>query len=97
MERNAPLDGDQNMAPVEVAAGAASVEVAAGANQENASAEVAADADPAENQDPETDGWPDDNVSLAPTDPEAPPIWLNTTMSDQPDTITAGRATKLSD
>ena len=93
----APLDGDQNMAPVEVAAGAASVEVAAGADQENASAEVAADADPAENQDPEADGWPDDNVSLAPTDPEAPPIWLNTTMSDQPDTITAGRATKLSD
>ena len=36
------------MAPVEVAAGAASVEVAAVADQENASAEVAADADPAE-------------------------------------------------
>ena len=70
------------MAPVEVAAGAASVEVAAGADQENASAEVAADADPAENQDPEADGWPDDNVSLAPTDPEAPPIWLNTTDAD---------------
>ena len=28
----------------------------------------------------------------APTDPEAPPIWLNTTMSDQPDTISVGRA-----
>ena len=31
-------------------------------------------ADPAENQDPEADGGPDDNVSLAPTDPEAPPM-----------------------
>ena len=28
----------------------------------------------------------------APTDQEAPPIWLNTTMSDQPDTISVGRA-----
>ena len=80
------------MAPVEVAAGAASVEVAAGADQKNASAEVAADADPAENQDPQADGWPDDNVSLAPTDPEAPPVGLNTTKSDQPDTISVGQA-----
>ena len=36
--------------------------------------EVAADAYPAENQDPEADGGPDDKFSLAPTDPEAPPI-----------------------
>ena len=86
------MDGDHNVAPVEVAAGAASVEVAAGADQKNASAEVAADAGPAENQEPEADGWPDDNVSLAPTDPEAPPVWLNTTMSDQPDTISVGQA-----
>ena len=50
-----------------MAAGAASVGVAAGADQESASAEVAADAEPAENQDPEADG-------LQPTDPEAPPI-----------------------
>ena len=38
------------------------------------SVEVAADADPAEYEDPEADGWPDDNVSLAPTDLEAPPM-----------------------
>ena len=29
---------------------------------------------PAKSQDPEADGGSDDNVSLAPTDPEAPPI-----------------------
>ena len=29
---------------------------------------------PAQNQDPEADGGPDDNVSLAPTDPEVPPM-----------------------
>ena len=73
------------MAPVEVAAGAASVEVAAGADQKNASAEVAADADPAENHDPEAEGG-------QPTDPEAPSEWLNTTMRDQPDTISVGQA-----
>ena len=39
-----------------------------------ASVEVAADADPANEQGPEADGGPNDNVSLAPTDPEAPPI-----------------------
>ena len=37
-----------------------------------ASVEVAADAYPSKSQDPEADGGPDDNVSLAPTDPEAP-------------------------
>ena len=77
----APVDGDQEMAPAEVAAGAASVEVAAGADQERApaevaagapSVEVAADADPAENQDSEADGGPNDG--LAPTDPVAPPM-----------------------
>ena len=46
------------MAPAEEAAGAASVEVAAGA-------------DPANNQDPEADGGLNDG--LAPTDPVAPP------------------------
>ena len=43
------------------------MEVAAGADQESASAEVAADAKPAGNQDPEAEG-------AQPTDPEAPPI-----------------------
>ena len=58
----APVDGDEEMAPAEEAAGAAPVD-------------VAADADPANDQeDPEADGGPDDNVSLAPTDPEAPPM-----------------------
>ena len=85
------------MAPVEVAAGAASVEVAAVADQENASAEVAADADPAEIKTQRQMAGQVTTSVLAPTDSEAPPIWLNTTMSDQPDTITAGRATKLSD
>ena len=61
------MDGVQDMASAEVAAGAASVEVAAGADQESASAEVAADAEPAGNQDPEAEG-------AQPTDPEAPPI-----------------------
>ena len=55
----APVDGDQEMAPAEVAAGAASVEVAAGA-------------DPSKNQDPEADGGLNDG--LAPTDPVAPPM-----------------------
>ena len=64
---DAPVDGVQDMASAEVAAGAASVEVAAGADQESASAEVAADAEPAGNQDPEAEG-------AQPTDPEAPPI-----------------------
>ena len=49
-----------------------------------ASVEVAADADPAENQDPEADGGPDDNVSLAPTDPEAPPISVGCAQSIEP-------------
>ena len=49
----APVDGDQEMAPAEVAAGAAAVEVAADADQEMAPAEVAAGADPANDQDPE--------------------------------------------
>ena len=55
----APVVGDQEMVPAEVAAGAASVEVAAGA-------------DPANNQDPEADGGLNDG--LAPTDPVAPPM-----------------------
>ena len=55
-------------------AGITSAKVAAGAGQEISPAEVAADAYPAENQDPEADGGPNDNVSLAPTDPEAPPM-----------------------
>ena len=46
----APVDGDQEMAPVDVAAGA----------------------DPANNQDPEADGGLNDG--LAPTDPVAPPM-----------------------
>ena len=76
---------DQESAPAKVAAGAVSVEVAADADQQSASAEVAADAEPAKNQDPEAEG-------AQPTDPEAPPVWLNTTMSDQPDTISVGQA-----
>ena len=49
---DAPVDGVQNLSPAEVAAGATSVEVAAGADQESASAEVAADAKPAEKSRP---------------------------------------------
>ena len=75
-------DADQQSAPAEAAAGAASVEVAAGADQESASAEVAADAKPAENQDPEAEG-------AQPTDPEAPPKWLNTTTRDPPRRVTS--------
>ena len=69
------MDGDQEMAPAEVAAGAASAEVGAGADQEMApaevaagaaSAEVGAGADPANDQDPEADGGLNDG--LAPTD-----------------------------
>ena len=66
------MDGDQEMAPVEVSAGAdqetAPAEVAVCA----ASVEVAADTDPAKNQDPEADGGLNDG--LAPTDPVAPPM-----------------------
>ena len=47
-------------------------------------AEVAADADPANNQGPEADGGPNDNVSLAPTDPEAPPISVGCSQSIEP-------------
>ena len=49
-----------------------------------ASVEVAADADPANNQDPEADGGPNDNVSMAPTDPEAPPISVGCAQSIEP-------------
>ena len=74
-------------------AGTASVKVAAGAGQEISpaevaagapSVEVAADAYPANEQGPEADGWPDDNVSLAPTDPEAPPISVGCAQSIEP-------------
>ena len=72
---DAPVDGVQDMASAEVAAGAdqesAPVEVAAGADQESASAEVAADAEPAGKQDPEAEG-------AQPTDPEAPPVSART-------------------
>ena len=76
-----------------MADGAASVKVAADAGQGTSlaevaagapSAEVAADAKPAGNQDPEAEG-------AQPTDPEAPPKWLNTTTRDQPDTMSVGR------
>ena len=82
-----------------MAEGAASAKVAAGAGQETSpaevaagapSVEVAADAYPAEKSRPRG-RWLAEYGS-APTDPEAPPIWLNTTMSDQPDTISVGRA-----
>ena len=39
---------------------------------------------PAKSQDPEADGGPDDNVSLAPTDPEAPPISVGCAQSIEP-------------
>ena len=58
----APVDGDEDMAQAaKVADGAASVEVAADGNRAN-------------NQSPEADGWSNDNVSLAPTDPKGPPM-----------------------
>ena len=38
----------------------------------------------AKSQDPEADGGPDDNVSLAPTDPEAPPISVGCAQSIEP-------------
>ena len=65
----APVDGDQEMAPAEVAAGAASVE-------------VAADADPANNQEPEADGGLNDG--LAPTDPVAPPMSVGRRQPNEP-------------
>ena len=82
-----------------MADGAASAKVAAGAGQQISpaevaagapSVEVAADAYPAEKSRPRG-RWLAEYGS-APTDPEAPPIWLNTTMSDQPDTTSVGRA-----
>ena len=65
----APVDGDQEMAPAEEAAGAASVEVAAGA-------------DPANDQDPEADGGLNDG--LAPTDPVAPPMSVGRRQPNEP-------------
>ena len=59
---------------------AQAVKVAHGA----ASVEVAADADPANNQGPEADGGPNDNVSLAPTDPEVPPTSVGCAQSIEP-------------
>ena len=59
---------------------AQAVKVADGA----ASVEVAADADPANNQGPEADGGPNDNVSLAPTDPEVPPTSVGCAQSIEP-------------
>ena len=78
----APVDGDQEMAPAEVAAGAASVEVAADADQEMAPVDVAAGADPANNQDPEADGGLNDG--LAPTDPVAPPLSVGRRQPNEP-------------
>ena len=49
-----------------------------------ASVEVAADGNPANNQGPEADGWSNDNVSLAPTDPEAPPTSVGCAQSIEP-------------
>ena len=49
-----------------------------------ASVEVAADGNPANNQSPEADGWSNDNVSLAPTDPKAPPISVGCAQSIEP-------------
>ena len=80
-------------AAAEVVAGAASAKVAAGAGQEISpaevaagapSVEVAADVYPANNQDPEADGGPNDNVSLALTDPEAPPMSVGCAQSNMP-------------
>ena len=65
----APVDGDQEMAPAEEAAGAASVEVAAGAH-------------PANNQDPEADGGLNDG--LAPSDPVAPPMSVGRAQPNEP-------------
>ena len=39
---------------------------------------------PAENQDPEADGGPDDKFSLAPTDPEAPPMSVGCAQQNMP-------------
>ena len=87
----APLDGDQEMSPAEVAAGAASVEVSADADQEMApaevaagaaSAEVGAGADPANDQDPEADGGLNDGS--APTDPVAPPMSVGRRQPNEP-------------
>ena len=65
----APVDGDQKMAPAEEVAGAASVEVAAGA-------------DPANDQDPEADGGLHDG--LAPSDPVAPPMSVGRAQPNEP-------------
>ena len=71
----APVDGDEEKAPAEEAAGAAPVD-------------VAADADPANDQDdPEADGWSNDNVSLAPTDPKGPPISVGCAQSIEPTVV----------
>ena len=82
----APVDGDEDMAQAaEVAAGAASVE-------------VAADGDPANNQSPEADGWSNDNVSLAPTDPKGPPMsvgqWAQQNEPTEAETVAQVGATK---
>ena len=88
---SAPLDGDHEMAPAEVAASAASAEVSADADQEMApaevaagaaSAEVGAGADPANDQDPEADGGLNDG--LAPADPVAPPISVGRRQPNEP-------------
>ena len=70
----APVDGDEEMAPAEEAAGAAPVD-------------VATDANPANNQSPEADGWSNDNVSLAPTDPKGPPISVGCAQSIEPTVV----------
>ena len=48
------------------------------------SVEVAADADPTNSQGPEADARPNDSVSLAPTDPEAPPTSVGCAQSIEP-------------
>ena len=67
------MDGDQEMAPAEEAAGA---------DQEMAPVEVAAGADPANDRDPEADGGMNDG--LAPTDPVAPPMSVGRAQPNEP-------------
>ena len=54
-----------------------------------------ADADPANNQDPEADGGPNDDVSLAPTDREAPPISVGCAQSIEPTVAEKKKCTRL--
>ena len=82
----APVDGEQDRVTFPTWRTSGDVAPVDG-DEEMAPVDVAADANPANNQSPEADGWSNDNVSLAPTDPKGPPISVGCAQSIEPTVV----------